>query len=236
MPLLECNKDSIRLALGDALLQDQTIGAVATGRPGAAALMRELGVRVCCLREATLAEVTEALGLPIGLVVETLEARARAVRRSAPDADGALIDFIVAEYHEGHRADLPGLIERARSVERSAAGRSDAPLGLSDELAALLAGLDEHMLKEELRLFPLMRAKRRDIVAGSLAMMRAEHEDNAAFLLRAEHLTRSYLAPADGGEDWRKLYADLLRFTENLVAHVFLEEDVLFPRYDSPLA
>lgn len=92
------------------------------------------------------------------------------------------------------------------------------------------------MLREELRLFPLMRAGRRDLLAGPLATMRAEHEDNAAFLLRTEHLTRGYAAPADGGAEWRSLYADLAQFTEALVAHVFLEEDVLFPRHDGRTA
>ncbi|MBA3326370.1 MAG: hemerythrin domain-containing protein, partial [Rhodobacteraceae bacterium] len=150
-----------------------------------------------------------------------------------PAETGALIDFIVARCHERHRADLPGLIALAVEVEAAAGGRADAPCGLADLLDGLRAGLEEHMLKEELRVFPLMRAARRDLLAHPLALMRAEHEDNAEFLLRAEHLTRGFRPPAGAGPAWERLCAELARFQEDLVAHVFLEERALFPRFEA---
>ena len=136
--------------------------------------------------------------------------RAEAAERGVPEATGALIDHLVARYHERHRAELPGLIALAAEVEHAESGREEVPRGLADLLDGLRAGLEEHMLKEELRVFPLMRGGREDLLAAPLALMREEHEDNALFLLRAEHLTRGYRAPR-GSASWDRLYVDLAR-------------------------
>lgn len=195
--------------------------------------MRGVGIAVCrCAPERTLAAEAAALDLPIGSVVTALHNRAEAVRRAAPDATDALIDHIVARYHERHRAELPRLIALAGEIEATEAGREETPYGLADLLDGLRAGLEEHMLREERRIFPLMLCDRRDQLTQALALMRDEHEDNALFLLRAEHLTRGFRAPA-GDPEWERLYADLARFAEDLVAHVFLEERELFPRFEA---
>ena len=200
--------------------------------PGAAALLRGAGISVCCCTpERTLAAAAETQGLPLGDLVAALRDRAEAARLGVPKATGALIDHIVSRYHERHRAELPALIALASEVEAAEAGRDGVPLGLSDLLDGLRAGLDAHMLREERRVFPLMRRGPGDQLAQSLALMRDEHEDNAQFLLRAEHLTQGYRAPA-GSADWERLYVDLARFAEDLVAHIFLEERALFPRFE----
>lgn len=216
-----------------AALENQPIGALATGLPGAAALFRELGLGVCCCApERTLAAAAAARGLPVEGLLAVLAARAEAQRRAAPAETGPLIDFI-ARGHERRRAALPGLIALAAGVEAAAGGRPDAPHGLAELLDALRVALGEHMLKEELRVFPLMRGARRDLLAGPLALMRDEHADNAEFLLRAEHLTRGCRAPAGAAPAWERLCAELTRFCDDLVAHVFLEERALFPRFET---
>lgn len=196
-------------------LEDRTIGDVATSLPGAAALLRGAGIAACCCTpERTLAAAAAARGLPLGDLVAALRDRAEAARQGAPETTGALIEHIIARYHERHRAELPGLIALAGEVEAAEAGSDEAPRGLADLLDGLRAGLEEHMLREELRVFPLMRGGPGDQLSQSLALMRDEHEDNALFLLRVEHLTRGFRAPP-GRAAWQRLYDDLARFAED---------------------
>lgn len=202
--------------------------------PGAAALLRGAGIAVCRTPNRTLAAAAAAQGLALGDLVAALRRGAESARRSAPDETGDLIDHIVSRYHERHRADLPGLIALARVVEAAEAGHAEAPRGLSELLDGLRAGLVEHMLREERRVFPQMRRADGDQMAQALTLMRDEHEDNALFLLRAEDLTRGFRAPP-GNADWAQLYANLGRFAEDLVMHVFLEETALFPRFEAPV-
>lgn len=215
-----------------APLENRTIGDIATTLPGAAALLRGAGIAACCCTpERTLAEAAAAQGLPIDDLVAELRDRAEAVWLGTPKATEPLIEHIVARYHESHRAQLPALIALASEVETAEAERYEVPRGLSVLLDGLRAGLDEHMLREERRVFPLMLREPGDQLAQSLALMRDEHEDNAMFLLRAEHLTRGYRAPT-GSTDCERLYVDLARFAEDLVAHVYIEERALFPRFE----
>lgn len=219
-------------------LGDRTVGDVAMRLPGAAALLRRVGIRpCCCAADLTVAAAAAKNGIPAAGLVEAIRDRAAAATRGAPQATGALIDHLVARYHVRHRVDLPGLIARAGEAERAGSGR-EPPVGLAELLDGLRAALEEHMLKEELRVFPLMRGGREDRLAASLELMREEHADNALFLLQAEHLTGGYRAPPDAPPGLDRLYADLARFAEDLVAHVFLEERALFPRFevDGPTA
>ncbi len=219
-----------------APLQNLPLSALATGLPGAAAVFRRCGIGFCGDGARSLAEAVAASEVSLPAMLGALEDLVGAARSGTPDGTEALIAFIVARYHERHRADLPRLIALAGEVEAAARDRPEAPRGLAELLDGMRAGLEEHMLKEELRVFPLMRMGRRDRLGAALALMRDEHADNAQFLLRVEALTRGYRLPPDAGPAWRDLYAELERVADDLVAHVYLEERVLFPRFEGPLA
>lgn len=237
MPLCALLIDRTAVPSGSDPIARRTIAELVTGAPGAAALLRSYGVDVAASAPGeTLAAAAAARDLPLEPIVAALDRRAQAVRSAMPEGPGALIDFILERYHGRHRAELPGLIALAAEVEATARGRPDAPEGLAELLDGLRAGLEEHMIKEELRVFPLMRAGRGDLLAGALALMRDEHEDNAPSLLRAAQLTGGFRPPADATPEWRRLCADLARFADDLVAHVYIEESVLFPRFEAAAA
>jgi len=217
-------------------LEDQPLSALATGLPGAAVVFRRCGIGFCCDGRRSLAEAVAASEVSLPAMLGALEDLEGSARRGAPEATEALIAFIVARYHERHRVELPVLIGRAAAVEDTARGRPEAPRGLAELLGALHASLDEHMLREELRVFPLMRQRRTDRLGAALALMRAEHEDNGQFLIRVEQVTRGFRPPADAGAAWEGLYAELERFADELAAHVYLEERLLFPRFEPPAA
>ena len=77
---------------------------------------------------------------------------------AVPQETGALIDHILTNYHEMHRADLASLVPLAERVEQVYADDPDAPKGLAHALTMLAREMEDHMTKEEMILFPALRA------------------------------------------------------------------------------
>lgn len=76
---------------------------------------------------------------------------------SLDDAAG-LTRHIEARYHQRHRAQLPRVAEMAAKVETVHFGNEALPKGLSDLLRRMIGEMEVHMKKEELILFPAIRA------------------------------------------------------------------------------
>lgn len=149
-----------------------------------------------------------------------------------PAETGALIDHILTRYHEMHRADLASLVPLAERVERVHADDPEAPRGLARALGALAVALDDHMAKEEMILFPAMRAGGAEGIGHPIAVMRADHDDHAEGIARIRQLTHDLIPPDHACGSWRSLYGGAAALIDDLAAHIALENDVLFPRFE----
>lgn len=142
-----------------------------------------------------------------------------------------LVDFIVARYHDALRRDLPGLLDAASKVERVHAGKPSCPRGLASQLEQLDAELKQHMAKEEHVLFPAIRSGNQGArLHMPVRVMMQEHEDHGASLRLIRELATGFVAPSGACATWRALYAGLEQLEVELMAHIRLENEVLFPR------
>ncbi len=139
-----------------------------------------------------------------------------------------LVDYIEQHHHAGLRRDLPRLVDAARKLEREHAGRPEAPAGLSDVLAELLADLDGHMHKEETMLFPLLRTgSRGGDLDMPIRMMERDHDSHADHLARMREITNGLRAPDPA---WAAIYGELAALETGLHEHIHLEDGILFAR------
>jgi regulator of cell morphogenesis and NO signaling len=90
--------------------------------------------------------------------------------------------------------------------------------------------LEQHMMKEEQILFPLILSGRGAMAGGPISVMEQEHADAAADLARTRTLTADLTPPADACNTWRSLYLRLGALESDLKDHIHLENNVLFPR------
>jgi regulator of cell morphogenesis and NO signaling len=81
-------------------------------------------------------------------------------------------------------------------------------------------------------LFPLMRQGGNPMIVHPIAQMRLEHDDTARLLAGLEHVTHGLALPEGACGSWTALYTGLRKFTEDLVAHMHLENTVLFARFE----
>lgn len=151
---------------------------------------------------------------------------------TAQQDTGALIDHILNRYHEAHRAELATLLPLAEKVEAVHAGDALAPRGLAQALMNLWRALEDHMVKEERILFPVMRAGGQPGIAHPIAVMRADHDDHSADIARIREITANLTPPEHACGSWRALYSRTAKLLDDLAAHIKLENDVLFPRFE----
>jgi regulator of cell morphogenesis and NO signaling len=141
---------------------------------------------------------------------------------------GELVDHIVANFHERHRAQLPELIRLSRRVEHVHAVQPDCPAGLADALEGLGQELESHMLKEEQVLFPMLTSGMNGPARAPISVMRFEHDQHLSSLDLIYRITRNLTLPENACGTWRALYDALEEFNNDLTQHIHLENDVLF--------
>ncbi|MDD7972317.1 hemerythrin domain-containing protein [Roseinatronobacter alkalisoli] len=206
-------------------------GDIAATLPGLAQLLRGLGVTHCFGEARPLSELLPELGLAAAELETRSAALVANAAKDVPQATGTMIDYILRRYHDTHRRDLAELILLADKVENVHADDPGAPAGLATCLARIEAELESHMEKEEQILFPMMKSGGHPMIAQPIAAMMAEHDSHASQLARLEALTNAFTAPPDACGSWQALYNGLERLTADLVAHMHLENTVLFPRF-----
>lgn len=216
---------------------NQTLGHVAAAHPASTLVFLRHRLDFCCGGGQRLDDACRHVGLDPAVIIAEIEAEGstRSAERWDTRPLTELIDFIVSEYHEGLREDLPALLEAARRVERVHGKKTTCPHGLAALLAQLADELSQHMAKEEQVLFPAIRDGRRGgPVHMPIRMMMQEHDDHGENLRRVRELAAGYAPPPEACATWRALYAGLERLEAELMEHIHLENNVLFPRALTP--
>ena len=211
----------------------QSLGSLAVSIPGATAVFRRLKLDFCCGGQQSLQEACATKNLDLKSVVQEIEALQ--TLESAPSQPSApeLIDHILRRYHEVHRQQLPELIRMARRVEAVHRDHPMVPQGLADHLEVMEQELLDHMGKEEQILFPILREGGHPMAVHPIGVMRHEHVSHGAQIERLATLAHQHRPPEEACNTWRALYAGTQRLTDDLMEHIHLENNVLFPRFEA---
>jgi regulator of cell morphogenesis and NO signaling len=212
---------------------NRPLGELVTLNPAAAKIFHRYRLDFCCGGHQSLDEACAASGLDPEVVLREAEQAAPDERdeirwdeRSIDD----LVQHILDRYHAPLKRELPRLIDLARLVERVHAQRPDCPAGLADLLTDVREAVDSHLTKEEQILFPLILSGRGRMARMPVQVMVQEHEDHGQNLARIRELTRDFRLPEEACASWRELYRSLGELEVELMDHIHLENNVLFPR------
>lgn len=212
----------------------RTVGEIAAAIPGATAVFRRFDLDFCCGGTARLDEAASKRGVDLAAINRALAELNLEAGVVAPRETGPLIDHILQRFHEIHRAEVPALLRLARKVEEVHAGHPQAPVGLGDALHRMGLELESHMQKEELVLFPLMQdcdGSPPPIIRHPIAQMRHEHDEHGRHIAELRALTHDLALPSDACRSWQALYAGLGKLIDDLMEHIHLENNLLFPRF-----
>lgn len=211
---------------------EQAIGQIAVQLPGSTAVFRRLKLDFCCGGQISLRQAVADKRLDLDAVVSELSGLQRSDAPVGIREPVALIDHILSRYHEVHRGQLPELIRMARRVEAVHRDNSATPHGLADMLENMEHELLSHMEKEEKILFPMLKSGRNPFVDQPIGMMRSEHVGHGGALERVMAFTQDATPPLGACNTWRALYAGIAQFHDDLISHIHLENNVLFPQFE----
>ena len=186
---------------------DRTVGQIAAESPAAVRVFEKHGIDFCCGGKIPVAEACSRKGLD----------PARPARRNRPGYPGtraedrtdwltaplpALIDHILDTHHAYMKTQLPRVEARLAKVLQAHGDRhGDMLSAVAAVYGAMKAELDGHLAKEEMVLFPLVRALDSGAKAGSfhcgsvqnpIRVMFMEHDSAGEALVEMRRLTNDY--------------------------------------------
>ncbi|EOW6617196.1 iron-sulfur cluster repair protein YtfE [Cronobacter dublinensis] len=212
--------------------RDQPLGELALTIPRASALFRKYNLDFCCGGKQTLLRAATRQDLNLEMIENELATLAEAPLekdwKAAPLAE--IIDHIIARYHDRHREQLPELILQATKVERVHADKPGVPKGLAKYLTMLHEELTSHMMKEERVLFPMIKQGMGSQAMGPINVMESEHDEAGELLEVIKHATNNVTPPPEACTTWRAMYNGINELIDDLMNHISLENNNLFPR------
>lgn len=209
-----------------------TLAELATTHPAASRVFQRYGLDYCCGGRQPLDDVCHAKGLDPAAIVHAIEEEEITVDLPrwdvAPLAD--LVQLIVTRYHAALREEIPALVALAAKVENVHGEKPACPRGLRALLDTVHAEVLDHLAKEETVLFPMIVAGHGYMIGMPIQVMEAEHDEHGRNLARIRALTNHLTPPPDACSTWRALYLRLGALEAELMDHIHLENNVLFPR------
>jgi len=212
------------------------IGDIAARHPLSTRVFDRHRIDFCCGGGVALERACAERGLEVGRVLDEI---ADELRTAGPEPSGwedaptaELVRHILDAYHAPLREELPRIEAMALKVARVHGDKDPERLpALAETVRSLRAELEDHMLREELELFPALLGDGGDDVPVAVpASYVDDHEAAGRALERIRELTDDFRVPAAACNTWRALWHALADLERAMHQHVHLENNVLFRR------
>ena len=227
----------------------QPIGEIVANFPTAGLIFKKYRIDFCCGGDRPLVEAVQAKGLDTEVIVAELnEIYQEAERRKERGTDwtalgyAELVDHVVNTHHAYLKNELAGLgefVARIRNVHGS--GHPEL-LQLDDLFRKVKSELEEHMIKEETIVFPLIKQYAaeggRDILAKAVAAideLEAEHSAVGEILSEMRDITSEYTLPPEACRTYTVTFQKLIELEDDMFQHIHLENNIMFPRLEKEL-
>ena len=220
------------------------IGDIVVKFPKAMDVFRRYGIDFCCggnrplidaIKEDNLneEEVMRALHNEYEKVDSLIKEEVDWLNTSYSD----LIDYIINKHHAYLNEELPEVSELTKKILR-VHGEHHPELSKVHKLFnSLKMELEEHLIKEEEIVFPLIRQYEKDGSKETLNKtmkiieeLEAEHTGAGDILKELRKVTHNYEVPEDGCNTYKYTYDKLQEVELDLFNHIHLENNIMFQR------
>lgn len=224
----------------------QAVGEIVAEFPKAAEIFKEYRIDFCCGGDKLLTVAVKELNLNEATVVEKLnQAYTTLVKDKQENVDvdwrqqsfTQLIDHIVSTHHLYLHQELPQISELTNKILR-VHGANHSELAKVHKLFHMLKmELEQHLIKEEEILFPLIKGYEKNPSAQSLEKIKnvtneieAEHEQAGDIIKELRKITNQFQYPDDACTSFKLAYQKLEEMESDLFQHIHLENNILHPR------
>lgn len=212
-----------------------------------APVLSSFGFDYCCHGKMSLGDACEQKKVSIDAVkqaivkVESFASSGSFVVRPNDWSVSFLIDFIVANHHQYLYSAFPLLKSGLSKLVGVHGSRHPELIEIDALFNEMTDALLQHLWKEENILFPYGKSLdggssgfQQRVPFGSveapISMMQGDHEREGSRLFRLRELTNGYSVPSDGCNTYRVVFSQLSEFDSDLIQHIHLENNILFPR------
>ncbi len=214
-----------------------------------AAVFKQNGIEYCCGGKWPLKMICETKGLDIGDLLQQLQnvSRTISVAGSLPFDNWKidfLTDYIVNIHHQYLRQSLPVIGEQLKRFVEEHSKKFPQLTEVESYFHELHNTMLPHLLQEEEVIFPYIRQiahayESRESYASLLVrtlrkpvedIMHHEHKLLEKVLYQFRILTNGYTPPEASCTSHRLSFSLLRELDEDLVQHIYLENEILFPK------
>ncbi|MBI5372716.1 MAG: DUF542 domain-containing protein [Sphingobacteriales bacterium] len=214
-----------------------------------ATVFRNYGIEFCCGARWPLKMVLETQKLDAEKVLEELREASRVVCIPGPLPYASwridfLTEYIVNIHHEYLRRSLPVIREHTRKFVEEHRKKYPFLTEVERKLNFLDKTMVPHLVQEEEIIFPYIRQithayESKESYARLLVrtlrkpvedLMNEEHDTLERTLNQLRELTNHYTPPEGACTSHRLAYSLLKELDSDLVQHIYLENEVLFPK------
>ena len=191
-------------------IADLSLAEIVTTKPQAAALLEKYNLDFCCRGKQKL---SEQLNDPDKLneLIKQLELVFSLAPGKETDFNkmtlSSLVDHILNEHHQYVKESLPVIIEHLEKVVSRHGDRFQYMKDVLNLFSEVRRDLEQHMMKEEVILFPRIKEIERAVengivyeissITAPVSVMEAEHEYAGRLLDEIKKATSNYSAPED---------------------------------------
>lgn len=226
---------------------DETLGQLAARDLRKAEVFKKYGLDFSCGGKKTVKEACAEKGLDVTKIEQELQqADKKPTSHSIPYDEwnlDFLIDYIVNTHHRYIRKNLPEISKYSKKVMEVHSARHPELIEINEQVQIVNSELTEHLEMEEKMLFPyikeLVQADKKDIAPKSIYFNSLqdivnghenEHKVVGENLNKVRKLTINYTLPEDACASYTLLYRMLDEFEEDILLHIHLENNILFPK------
>ncbi len=225
----------------------QTVGTIAAKDYRKAEVFKSIGIEFCCNGDKTLNEASHEAGVTAEELIAALDQIT--LVKTSPTREfnewelDPLIDYIINTHHRYARENAVMIYDLAQNVANHHSEKHPELTKLVTALFLFLNDLLNHLKKEEQILFPnikqLVRKKRSKdrityttfgFIKQTVIEMKKEHLASCKELKLFRKLTNNYVVPTDACISYKYLLEKIKEFEDNLILHVHLENNILFPK------
>lgn len=227
-----------------AFSNTQTIGEIVSAMPRASEIFKAYQIDFCCGGHRPLAEAIQSQSLNEEEIMNRLDEAYEEAMRLADQVDfrcltsSDLIDYIVNKHHVFLGSILPELSELTSKILRAHGNNHPDLFKVHKLFHQLKTELDQHLIKEEELLFPLVKAYEANPTKVLQEKVRIvmnetedEHEAAGDVLKELRRITHDYMVPEDGCGTYVKAFDKLQELEADLFQHIHLENNILSPRF-----
>ncbi|HFD2043356.1 TPA: iron-sulfur cluster repair di-iron protein [Clostridium perfringens] len=226
--------------------KDYSLGEVVTVYPAVVKKFNDMELDYCCGGNKSLEVALKENGVDVDKFVEDLNKEFKEFRFENSQyvdwrekSSEELINHIVETHHgETFRLlrEIDPLMVKVFKVHFS--HNPELLMKVHSLFGKLKCELEEHLLKEENILFPLMikydkakDEKEKKEIEEDIRIIVSEHEAAGDILKELAEVTEDYKVPEWGCISFKLLYDYLHNLEKDLFIHIHKENNILFPRY-----